>query len=119
MNTTNHPADYLDTMQAAALTYLRKHESQHLGRSQALLDAAVEHLQLMGVPQHTAERLVTRASDQLESLKGHRFLDIDASTGDVVVVVNPATGQRYRIPVQEIFDALIDEDPGTRQAASR
>jgi hypothetical protein len=119
VTTTNHPADYLDTMQAAALAYLRNHEAKHLGRSQALQDAAAAHLQLMGVPQHTAERLVTRANDQLEALKGHRFLDIDASTGDVVVLVNPATGLRYCIPVVEIFDALIDEDPGTRQNASR
>ncbi|HCV75710.1 hypothetical protein [Pseudomonas oryzihabitans] len=115
MTTTNYPVDYLDTMQSAALVYLRKHDSQHLGRSQALKDAAVEHLQLMGVPQRTAERLVVRACDQFESLKGHRFLDIDSSTGDVVVLVNPATGLRYRIPVQEIFDALIDEDPGTQR----
>ena len=119
MTTTNHPADYLDIMQAAALAYLRKHESQHLGRSQALQDAVIDHLQLMGVPQHTAERLVARATDHLEALKGHRFLDVDASTGDVVVLVNPATGLRYRIPVQEIFDALIDEDPGIRQTAAR
>mgnify|MGYP000441980757 CR=1 FL=1 len=116
MTTTSYPVDYLDTMQAAALAYLRKHDNQHLGRSQALQDAAVEHLQLMGVPQRTAERLVLRASDQFECFKGHRFLDIDSSTGDVVVLVNPATGLRYRIPVQEIFDALIDEDPGTQRA---
>ena len=119
MTTANHPADYLDTMQAAALTHLRRHECEHLGHSQALLTCAAERLQLMGVPQHTAERLVARAHDQLEALKGHRFLDIDASPGDVVVLVNPAAGLRYRIPVQEIFDALIDEDPGTRQNASR
>ncbi|NMY88955.1 hypothetical protein [Pseudomonas oryzihabitans] len=116
MNTANHPADYLDTMQAAALTYLRRHECEHLGHSQALLNCAAEHLQLMGVPQHTAERLVARANNQLEALKGHRFLDIDSSTGDIGVLVNPATGLRYRIPVQEIFDALIDEDPGTQRA---
>lgn len=116
MTTANHPADYLDIMQAAALTYLRRHECEHLGHSQALLTCAAEHLQLIGVPQHTAERLVARAHDQLEALKGHRFLDIDSSTGDVVVLVNPATGLRYHIPVQEIFDALIDEDPGTLRA---
>lgn len=119
MTHATHPTDYLETMQAAALGFLRRHESQYLGRSQDLFTHAVSHLQVMGVPQHTAERLVSRASDQLEAVKGHRFLDIDASTGDVVVLVNPATGQRYCIPVVEIFEALIDEDPGIRQTAAR
>ncbi|KUM45036.1 hypothetical protein [Pseudomonas sp. EpS/L25] len=119
MNTTNHPNDYLDAMQAAAFAFLQRHEGEHLGHSQQLFNRGVEYLLQMGVPQHTSERLVARAADQLEAVKGHRFLDIDASTGDVVVLVNPATGLRYRIPVQEIFDALIDEDPGTRQNASR
>ncbi|WCE09507.1 hypothetical protein [Pseudomonas sp. JBR1] len=113
---THHPADYLDAMQAAALAFLQRHAPQYLDRSQALFDRTVEHLQTMDVQRHTAERLVARAHDQLEALKGHRFLDIDASTGDVVVLVNPATGLRYRIPVQEIFDALIDEDPGIQRA---
>jgi hypothetical protein len=119
MTTTHHPADYLDAMQAAALAFLQRHGSEYLGRSQALFDRTVEHLQTMDVQRHTAERLVNRASDHLEAIKGHRFLDIDASTGDVAVLVNPATGLRYRIPVLEIFEALIDEDPGTRQPASR
>ncbi|WP_273809917.1 MULTISPECIES: hypothetical protein [unclassified Pseudomonas] len=111
--------DYLDAMQASAFAFLQRREAEHLGRSQELFDRTVDYLKQMGVPQHTSERLVARASDQLEAVKGHRFLDIDASTGDVVVLVNPATGQRYCIPVVEIFEALIDEDPGTRQTASR
>lgn len=113
---TPYPIDYLETMQAAALGYLRRHEGQYLGQNQALFQRAVENLQALGVPQPTAERLVSRAHDQLEALKGHRFLDIDASTGDTAVLVNPATGLRYRVPVQEIFDALIDEDPGAQRA---
>ncbi|MDH4763065.1 hypothetical protein OMP44_09165 [Pseudomonas sp. CBMAI 2609] len=111
---TTYPADYLETMQAAALGFLRRHEGQYLGQNQALFQRAVENLQTLGVHQPTAERLVSRAHDQLEALKGHRFLDIDASTGDTAVLVNPATGQRYRIPIAEIFDALIDEDPGAQ-----
>lgn len=110
MTTTHHSTDYFETMQAAALGFLRRHEGQYLGESQALFQRAVENLQTLGA----AERLVARAHDQLEALKGHRFLDIDASTGDTAVLVNPATGQRYRIPIAEIFDALIDEDPGAQ-----
>lgn len=110
------PYDYLDAMQAAAFTFLQRHEAEHLGRSQQLFNRGVDYLLQMGVPQHTSERLVARAADQLEAVKGHRFLDIDASTGDVAVLVNPATGLRYRVPVQEIFDALIDEDPGAQRA---
>lgn len=91
---TTYPIDYLETMQAAALGYLRRHEGQYLGQNQALFQRAVENLQALGVPQPTAERLVSRAHDQLEALKGHRFLDIDSSTGDVVVLINPATGLR-------------------------
>lgn len=116
MTTPHHSTDYFETMQAAALGFLRRHEGQYLGESQALFQRAVENLQTLGVQRTAAERLVARAHDQLEALKGHRFLDIDASTGDTAVLVNPATGLRYRIPVQEIFDALIDEDPGAHSA---
>jgi DNA-directed RNA polymerase specialized sigma54-like protein len=101
---------YLDRMQAAALSFLIRHQAEHLSNTDQLIERAVTHLnERLQVPEHTAKRLVERAYSELKPEPEHRYLDVDSSTGLVAVLVDPESGRRYRIPIAEVFAACIDD----------
>lgn len=101
-------SDYLETLQQAALGFLRRHRDEHLGE-QELFSRTVGYLvNTMSAPQAIAENTVARAYGELRRSADQRHIDIGMSTENVAVLVDPRTGTHYIVPVALIFDRLID-----------
>lgn len=110
MNTatpTEHQ-EYEASMQLAALFFLQRHQAEHLGNDQLLFDRAVQHLTAsLEVPLHRAEKLVTRAYGELRCSSNHQ-LDIEASSTTVAVVTDPSSGLAWAVPVNLIYERIIN-----------
>ena len=68
MNTATHTdyQEYQATMQAAGLSFLQRHQGEHLGNDQLLFCRAVQHLVgSLEVPLHMAEKLISASGDPL------------------------------------------------------
>lgn len=101
-------SDYLETLQQAALGFLRRHRDEHLGE-QELFSRTVGYLvSTMSAPQAIAENTVARAYGELRSSGDTRHMNINLSTDQTAVLVDPRTGTHYIVPVALIFDRLID-----------
>ena len=98
MNAINQP-DYRDSMQAAALAFLRRHHAEHLTGDDALFDRAIRYLvQALDVPIFMAPRLVHLAMSELQP---KRFVGVDLAAGIdscSLVLVDGRTGERVVIP---------------------
>lgn len=106
MNAT--PQDYQDDMQAAALAYMRRHEAEHLGTSQALINRAAEHLECaLGVARPLAEKLVLRAYGELHSTANPYRVDLDATSPHTVALVDTRTGLTHAVPAALIAQHLV------------
>ncbi|NWD44465.1 hypothetical protein [Pseudomonas yamanorum] len=100
--------EYQATMQAAALAFLLRHQGEHLGNDQLLFCRAVQHLVgSLEVPLHMAEKLVSRAYGELKSNNDRHQLDVDASSGAVAVITDPASGLTWAVPVSLIYQRII------------
>lgn len=103
-----YPTDYLDELQDAALSYLRRHQAEHLGE-QELFSRAVLHLVAAhNASQAAAENTVARAYGELRSSDNGRYLDISTSTNNTAVLIDQRSGLHYVVPVSVIFERLID-----------
>lgn len=101
MNTLSQP-EYRDSMQAAALAFLRRHQAEHLAEDGQLFERAARYLvQAMEVPVFMAQRLVHLAMSELSAPQPPVFIGIDLASGPdqtSVVLINPRTGEQACIP---------------------
>ena len=106
-----YPTDHMDTLQQAALGYLRRHSGKYL-QEQDLFDQAVSHL-LIAFDSNlaVAENVVARAYAQMRNGPDTRYLDISTSSSHLAMLVDPNTGMHYAVPVSMIFDRLIGRAP--------
>ncbi|NUU34653.1 hypothetical protein [Pseudomonas sp. C2B4] len=108
---TNLPAvqEYQDMLQAAALAFLERHQCEHLGNDQQLFDRAVQHLVSdYDVLTQTAERLVHLACSHMSEIRNRQRLDIFNSTSTHTVIIDPATGNTWAVPVSLIYERILN-----------
>ncbi|WOD12768.1 hypothetical protein RPW65_07975 [Pseudomonas sp. NyZ704] len=102
------PKDYQDDMQAAALAYMQRHQAEHLGSSQALINRAADHLECaLGLERPLAEKLVLRAYGELSSADQTYRVDLDSSSAHTVALVDTRTGLTHAVPADLIARYLI------------
>ncbi len=117
MNTATHTdyQEYQTTMQAAGLSFLQRHQGEHLGNDQLLFCRAVQHLVgSLEVPLHMAEKLISRAYGELKSDNDRHQLDVDASSDAVAVITDPASGMTWAVPVSLIYQRIINAPENRR-----
>jgi hypothetical protein len=109
MSATHQKPDFNELLEAAALGFLQRHDSEYLGSNQVLFSRAVEVLTCTyTATQAQAENAVARAYGELRSQGERRYLDISTSTGHVAIIVDPDSGLSHTVPVSEICKRLLD-----------
>jgi hypothetical protein len=107
--------EYQETMQTAALAFLERHQCEHLGSDQLLFSRAVQHLAgCLEVPWQIAEKLVNRAYGELKSNNDRHQLDIKASSSNVAVITDPASGQTWAVPISMIYQRILNAPDNCR-----
>lgn len=104
VSTINDAQEYRASMQRAALTFLQRHQAEHLTDDGHLFDRAVGYLvNSLEVPAFMADRLVHLAMGELECLK-RPVIGIDYGTSDVtrVALVNFFSGESVLIPLRHL-----------------
>lgn len=102
------PQDYQDDMQAAALAYMQRHQAEHLGSSQALINRAADHLECaLGLARPLAEKLVLRAYGEVNSGDQPYRIDTDSTSAHTVALVDTRTGLTHALPAALIAQHLI------------
>ncbi|MNZ96809.1 hypothetical protein D3C78_1160180 [compost metagenome] len=116
MNAANH---YRETLDAAALGYLQRHQAKFLGDEQNLFNLGVAYLMAShNADKAMAENTVSRAFGELKHGGERRYLCASASTGDTVVIVDPASGISHAVPVALICRLLLDHPERQRLRAA-
>lgn len=109
MNTLPAVQEYQDMLKAAALSFLERHQCEHLGDDQQLFDRAVQHLVAdFEVLTQIAEKLVHLACSDMNAIRDRQRLDIISSTSTHTVIIDPATGHAWAIPVSLIYERIIN-----------
>ena len=104
VSTINDAQEYRASMQRAALTFLQRHQAEHLTDDGHLFERAVGYLvNSLEVPAFMADRLVHLAMGELECLK-RPVIGIDYGTADVtrVALVNFFSGEAVLIPLRHL-----------------
>ncbi|ASN71770.1 hypothetical protein 3S12_37 [uncultured Caudovirales phage] len=104
VSTINDAQEYRASMQRAALTFLQRHQGEHLTDDGHLFERAVGYLvNSLEVPEFMADRLVHLAMGELECLK-RPVIGIDYGTSDVtrVALVNFFSGESVLIPLRHL-----------------
>ncbi len=110
----NPEREYRATMQSAALSYIQRHQAEHLGNDQQLFTRTVAHLHAtLEVPVYLAETLTGLAFSELRSGADQQRLDLKNSSESIAVLTDPASGKSFAIPIALIFQHLVDA-PGPR-----
>lgn len=108
---TMQPAaqEYQDVLKAAALVFLERHHCEHLGDDRQLFERAVQHLVIdYGVVIQTAEKLVHLACSDMSAVRDRQRLDIVSSTSTHTVIIDPATGKAWAVPVSLIYERILN-----------
>ena len=101
--------EYQDVLKAAALTFLNRHQCEHLGNDQQLFDRAVQHLVAdYDVLTQMAEKMVHLACSDMNAIRDRQRLDIVSSTSTHTVIIDPTTGNAWAIPVSLIYERIIN-----------
>jgi len=101
--------EYQDMLKAAALVFLERHHCEHLGDDQQLFDRAVQHLVTdYDVLTTTAEKLVHLACSDMSAVRDRQRLDMVSSTSTHTVIIDPATGNAWSIPVSLIYERILN-----------
>lgn len=101
--------EYQDVLKAAALTFLDRHQCEHLGNDQQLFDRAVQHLVAdYDVLTQMAEKMVHLACSDMSAIRDRQRLDIVSSTSTHTVIIDPTTGNTWAIPVSLIYERIIN-----------
>lgn len=101
--------EYQDVLKAAALTFLERHQCEHLGNDQQLFDRAVQHLVAdYDVLTQMAEKMVHLACSDMTAVRDRQRLDIVSSTSTHTVIIDPATGNAWAVPVSLIYERILN-----------
>jgi len=101
--------EYQDELKAAALVFLERHHCEHLSDDQQLFDRAVQHLVSdYDVLTQTAEKLVHLACSDMSAVRDRQRLDIVSSTSTHTVIIDPATGNVWAVPVSLIYERILN-----------
>ncbi|MNJ16393.1 hypothetical protein D3C77_106540 [compost metagenome] len=96
-------------LKTAALSFLERHQCEHLGNDQQLFDRAVQHLVAdYNVLTRMAEKLVHLACSDMTAIRDRQRLDIVSSTSTHTVIIDPSTGHAWAIPVSLIYERIIN-----------
>lgn len=104
VSTFHDAQEYRASMQRAALTFLQRHQGEHLTEDGRLFARAVSYLvNSLDVPTFMADRLVHLAMSELECLK-RPVIGIDYGTEDEtrVALVNFFSGEAVLIPLRHL-----------------
>lgn len=105
VSTANDAQEYRASMQRAALSFLQRHQGEHLTDDGHLFDRAVGYLvTALDVPTFMADRLVHLAMSELECLK-RPVIGIDYASGTDetrVALINFFSGEAVLIPLRHL-----------------
>jgi hypothetical protein len=109
MSTLPAAQQYQDTLQAAALVFLERHQCEHLRDDGRLCDRAVQHLVAdYDVLTQLAEKIVHLAFGNMTALFERQRLDVVSSTSTHTVIVDPSTGHAWSVPVSLIYERILN-----------
>jgi len=115
----NAATNYRETLAAAALAYLQRHQAKHLGDEPNLFNLGVAHLMAsLSADKGLAEATIARAFGELKHGGERRYLDVSVSTGDTAFITDPDSGRTYCVPVAWICQQLIDHPERQRLRAA-
>lgn len=115
MNNVSTDMDYQDTIRAAALAFLERHQGEHLGDLGQFLYRAVNHLvESLGVKEPLATHLVNHAYTDLQTINSRQRIDRKASNEYSVVITDPIRGCSWSVPAYLIYEHLIAAGHGRR-----
>jgi hypothetical protein len=115
MNELSAVQEYQDVLKAAALTYLERHHCEHLSDDQQLIARAVRHLVTdYDVLTQLAEKMVHLAYNDMSAIRDRQRLDVRNSSSTHSVIVDPATGNAWAIPVSLIYERIINAPDNAR-----
>lgn len=116
-----------DDLHAMAMTFLMRHEAEHLDRDRHLLVArCVQHLvESACVSADTAEDVALQAIGEIESRHRREYVDLARTTSFAVFVHDPVSGRKRVFTVADLM-ALVRTPalaslpvPSTREMLSR
>lgn len=109
MNNVPAVTEYQDVLKAAALAFLERHHCEHLSDDQQLITRAVRHLVAdYDVLTSLAEKMVHLAYSDMNAIRDRQRLDVVSISTTHSVIVDPATGNAWAIPVSLIYDRIIN-----------
>ena len=115
MNNVCTDMDYQDTIRAAALAFLERHQGEHLGDLGQLMYRTINHLvDSFEVERSLALRLTILACTDLTEIQVCLRLDLKACDARNVVITDPVRGCAWSVHVHLIYEHLIAAGHGTR-----
>lgn len=115
MNKVSTDMDYRSTIRAAALTFLERHQGEHLGDQGQFIERTVNHLMdSFQADKPLALRLTCEALGELAEINVRQRIDLKASESHAVVVTDPVRGLAWSVPVHLIYEHLISAGRATR-----
>ncbi|CAI8790512.1 hypothetical protein [Pseudomonas sp. IT-P218] len=107
--------DYQETIRAAALAFLERHQGEHLGDLGQFLSRTINHLvESLEVKEALATHLVHHAYTDLMSINTRQRIDLQASSDHHIVITDPIRGCTWSLPAYLIYEHLIAAGRGTR-----
>lgn len=107
--------DYQETIRAAALAFLERHQGEHLGDLGQFLSRTINHLvESLDVKESLATHLVHHAYTDLMSINTRQRIDLQASSDYHIVITDPIRGCTWSLPAYLIYEHLIAAGRGTR-----
>jgi len=101
--------EYQDVLQSAALSFLERHHCEHLSDDQQLFSRAVQYLVAdYDVTTQVAEKIVHLAGTTMVAVRDRQRLNMLSSTSTHTVIVDPATGMQWAVPVSLIYERIIN-----------
>lgn len=115
MNNVSTDMDYQDTIRAAALAFLERHQGEHLGNHSQLMYRTIHHLvESFEVVESLALRLTSQACSDLIEIQVRQRLNLKACDTRNVIITDPIRGCAWSVPVYLIYEHLIAAGHGTR-----
>lgn len=115
MNNLPAVKGYQDMLKGAALVFLERHQCEHLGDNRQLFDRAVQHLVAdYDVLTTMAEKMVHLACSDMSAVGDRQRLDIVSSTSTHTVIIDPATGNAWAVPVSLIYERILNAPDNSR-----
>jgi hypothetical protein len=115
MNNLPAVKEYQDMLKAAALVFLERHQCEHLVDNRLLFDRAVQHLVTdYDVLTTVAEKMVHLACTDMSAVRDRQRLDIVSSTSTHTIIIDPATGNAWAVPVSLIYERILNTPDNSR-----